>query len=110
MSVSKQKGTAWETACVRWLQSLGWQADRAPLRGAADQGDVTGLPGVVIECKNAKTIKLSEWLGELEIEIANAQADTGVLLIKKRGKTDPGEAYAVMPAKVWALLLKESGR
>ena len=110
MSVSKQKGTAWETACVRWLQSLGWQADRAPLRGTADQGDVTGLPGVVIECKNAKTIKLSEWLGELENEISNAHADTGVLLIKKRGKTDPGEAYAVMPARIWARLLKESDR
>ena len=60
MSASKAKGTAWESAIAAYLQGAGWvHAERRTLSGANDRGDVAGLPGVVIEAKNAP--KLS-WL------------------------------------------------
>ena len=41
--------------------------------------------------------------------MANAEADTGVVVAKKRGTLDVGEWYAVMPVHVWVSLLKAAG-
>jgi hypothetical protein len=42
VSAGKAKGTRWESAVVTFLRSagFGW-ADRVPLSGARDRGDVT---------------------------------------------------------------------
>ena len=74
----------------------GWQDDR---------GDIDGLPGVVIEVKNQKRIDLPGWLDELGVEMMNAKAWTGVLVVKRRGSTDPDDWYFVMPGNVWAELM-----
>ena len=50
MSRSKAKGTAAETAVVRFLRAVGFtQAERRTLGGTQDRGDIAGVPGVVIE-------------------------------------------------------------
>jgi len=108
---ARKKGTKWETAIVQYLNSNGYPgADRSPLRGTEDQGDITGLPGVCIEAKNCQTITLSVWLDQLAVEMAHAQADTGVVIAKRRGTADVGKSYALMPVEVWLALLKEAGR
>jgi hypothetical protein len=53
-------------------------------------------------------MKLPEWLRELDVEIKNDNADTGVVIHKKKGTTDVGEWYATMPVKIWYELLKEA--
>ena len=59
---SKAKGTAWETAVVDYLRANGHpHAERRALSGNTDRGDIAGVPGVVIECKNAKTMALAAW-------------------------------------------------
>jgi hypothetical protein len=40
---------------------------------------------IVTRLKNAKTIRLSEWLEETETERTNAKADVGILVVKRRG-------------------------
>lgn len=110
MSKQKQKGTAAETAVVNWLKKQGRKSvERRSLNGILDRGDIAGIPCVVIEVKNHKEIKLSEWLKELEVEIKNDKADTGVVIHKKRGTTDVGEWYATLPVELWYKLLKEAG-
>ena len=110
MSKSKQKGTAAETAVVRWLRDNGFpHAERRALHGTADMGDITGCGPVVFEVKNHKTMSLAEWIKELETEMLNAKVDTGAVIAKKRGTTDPGEWYAVMPLRILAGLLIEAG-
>lgn len=110
MSKSKQKGTAAETAVVNWLKSKGRKhVERRSLNGSSDRGDIAGIPGVVIEVKNHARMELSQWLSELEVEIGNDKADTGVVIHKKRGTTDVAEWYATMPVKVWLDLIKEAG-
>jgi hypothetical protein len=106
VNASKRKGTAWETAVVDWLRTNGWPyAERRALAGSADKGDVSGLPGVVIEAKNAKSITLAAWVDELLVECANANAEVGCVVIKRRGTTDVGRAYAVMPFEMFARLI-----
>ncbi len=104
----KQKGTAAETAVVRWLNDSGFPAaERRTLAGSNDKGDIGGIPGVVLEIKNCKTIDLAGWLKELAAEMENAAAPVGAVIHKKRGTTDVGEWYCTMPMSVFVTLIKD---
>jgi hypothetical protein len=110
MSKQRAKGTAAETAVVRYLREHGFpHAERRALHGTADQGDITGCGPIVFEVKNHKTLDLAGWLKELDVEMTNANVETGVVVAKKRGTTDPGEWYALMPLHRLVDLLKEAG-
>lgn len=101
MSKQRAKGTAAETAVVRYLQDNGFiHAERRALHGINDKGDITGIPGVVIEVKNHAKLTLAEWVKELQQEMANANADFGFVVAKKKGTTNPAEWYAVMPLEI----------
>lgn len=99
MSKSKAKGTMAETAVVSFLRTVGFpHAERLALQGAKDRGDVTGIPGIVVEVKNEQTYLLSSWLQECRTEVANAKADFGFVAAKPRmvGTTRTGSWYAIM--------------
>lgn len=110
MSKQKAKGTAAETAVVKFLRDNGFKyAERRALTGNYDQGDITGCGPVVFEVKNHKTMDLSGWVAELVEEIRNANAITGAVVAKKRGTTYPGDWYAILPFNLFVELLKEAG-
>lgn len=45
MSKARAKGTGWESELLPYLRMVfGPQVERAPLKGAADDGDFTGVP------------------------------------------------------------------
>ena len=108
---AKRKGSQYERDVVKWLISMGYPcAERAYGAGRHDDvGDIDGIDGVVIECKNEKKFNIPGYLQELEDEMINADAETGVVLIKKRGTSNISESYAVMPAELWVNLLKQAG-
>lgn len=103
MNASKAKGTAAETALVRWFIEHGHpHARRNPPAGARDIGDIGGITTaegetVTVETKSWKDVAaaLRQGIAELEVEKANAGTAHGVLVVKRRGVTDPGEWYAV---------------
>ena len=106
MSKAKQKGTAAETAVVKYLKEKGYvNCERRSLNGVNDRGDIAGIESVVIEVKNHARMELAQWVSELLIEIANDKADTGVVIHKKRGTTNVGQWYATMPVDIWVDLL-----
>jgi hypothetical protein len=110
MSKSKQKGTAAETAVVNWLKEKGRKhVERRSLNGTFDRGDIAGIPNVVLEVKNCARMELAKWLKELEVEIQNDKAETGVVVHKKKGTTNVGEWYATLPVELWHALLKQAG-
>jgi len=109
MSKSKAKGTAFERLIADHLAQYWPFADRAPLTGNKDRGDISGTPGIVWELKNAKTLRLSEWLDEAETERDNASAEVGVLVVKRRGYARPGDQYAVVSLADMIFLLREAG-
>lgn len=83
MTRSKQKGTAAESAVVRALVHLGWPyAERRALSGNVDKGDISGVPGVCFEVKDAKIWLGAAWMRETRAERRNAGADYGILVIK----------------------------
>lgn len=107
---AKQAGTRWESAIVNYLASRGWRhAERRAKTGAHDKGDITGVPGVVIEAKDVARISLAEFLHEAQVEAEHAGAMVGAAWIKRRGKASPGEAYVVMDGETFTHLLREAG-
>jgi hypothetical protein len=107
---SKAAGTAWESAIVKYLEAAGWvYAERRALRGNHDRGDIAGIPGLVIEAKNAKTIELAGWLDEANLEATNDHADLGVVWFKRRNRPWPGDGYVLMDGRTFTRLLTAAG-
>jgi hypothetical protein len=105
---SKRKGTEAERKVVEYLQTNGFPyAERRALAGALDKGDVTGVPGVVIEVKNHAALDLAGWLNELMREVDNAQARYGAVVAKRRGHGDPAQWYAIMPFETLVRMLAD---
>jgi len=110
VSKAKQKGTAAETAVVKYLREHGFPyAERRALHGTADKGDITGCGPIVFEVKNHAKLDLAGWIKELEAEMVNADVQVGAVIAKKRGTTNVGDWYAVLPVRVLVELLKEAG-
>jgi hypothetical protein len=108
MNRSKAKGTAAETALLRWLQGVGHTARRHPPAGTKDVGDIAvvksvyvgnlgGSYEVTVEVKNMADVAraINEGIAELDAEKNNAGTGHGVLVCKRRGKGDPGEWLAI---------------
>jgi hypothetical protein len=109
--MTNPKGTQLETAAVRWFRENGWvNARRIVKEGIRDKGDVTlgDLVPVTVECKNTRTIQLAQGQKELAVEMQNAGHHWGFTLHKKRGTTDVGEYYAVLPVHVLNDILRQA--
>lgn len=108
----KRKGTAAETAVVSFLRLQGFPyAERLALQGGKDRGDITGIPGIVIEVKAENEYTWSGWLKETKVEQGNAKADFGLLVSKPRtvGATRVGNWYAGMYAADFGRLFHAAG-
>lgn len=107
MNRSRQKGTAAETAVVEYLKSEGFcYAERRALKGGNDQGDIAGLPGVVIEVKACREMDVAGWVDEAEEERINAQATLAVVWHKRRGRGSPAGWYVTMTGAAFVGLLE----
>ena len=108
----KARGTAAETAVVRYLAARGLPAARVTLHGKHDRGDVHVFGGkVAIECKSRRTwhspADIEKWLAELERECMNVpQCSVGVLVVKRPGSgpANAGDWLCFLRADEWALL------
>ena len=108
-SAAKRKGSQAERAVVAYLKENGYPyADRRVAGATLDKGDISGVLGVTIEIKNHARLDLAGWLAELEVEMKNDNAWTGVVIHKRKGKGDVGEWYATLPVKVWLALLRKA--
>ena len=107
----KDKGTRRETAAKRYLRDAGWpDADRQPLRGNRDCGDliICRQPHIVGEVKYRdrafSDAQVLRWLEETEREAVHAGADLAVLIVARKGvRVEYWDA--VMAANDWMLLL-----
>lgn len=108
-------GTRYETSIKDWLRDNGWPyADRKVLEGSEDKGDIRLSERVpfVIEAKTAKSTtdraSLGTFVKELEVEVKNANAECGAVVFKRKGTTDIGNHYAIMPVHMLNDLLKRA--
>lgn len=63
---SQRKGRAAELELSRILQGHGYNVEPGRALSYGEVPDLSGLPGVHIECKRAETLRLSEWMAQAE--------------------------------------------
>lgn len=116
MNKPKAKGTAAETAVVKYMRDNGFPgADRQPLRGNRDAGDIALCPGIVLEIKSHATAAtgqpgptlLDTWIIQAEAERINAGAAHCPLIVKRKGAGDAnvGAWFSYLPAGHLATLI-----
>lgn len=84
--------------------------DIRPKNGRNDRGDIGGVRhhghAIVLECKDYGGRMLpSTWVAEAEIERGNDDALAGVVVIKRKGTTRPGDQYVLMTMDDFTALL-----
>lgn len=121
MSRQKQKGTAFETAIVEYLQDklCDDTIERRALNGTCDRGDISGVTfcgnRVVLECKNEARMRLAEYIREAETEAKNDGAFYYAVIHKKRGVgistlQTVGQQYVTMPLYVLENMIYDANR
>jgi len=103
----KRKGDSFERVIVGAIKDAGLSAWRTAAGWTDDRGDVAGISGVVVECKDHVRPTLGPWLKELAREVANAGARRGVVVFKRKGTADPEDQFVLMTVKDWLLMEKE---
>lgn len=112
---NKARGTDWETAGVRYLNTAldmydddGFLRDaedpnnvrRIPQTGRFDTGDVWAVP-FCLEFKNVAKIDLPAFVEQANREAVNARLPFGAAVVKRRGK-GPAHGYVVMDMATFA--------
>ena len=97
-----ERGKVFEREVVDVLRRHGFpDAERVLRMGAhADHGDIAGVPGFYLDCKDHGTFTLAAWMDEVHADAEHASGYFGGLLIpavvvKRRGKA-PARAYVVL--------------
>ena len=104
---NKQKGSRWEAAVRDYLsEHTGLRVERIPAGAADDRGDLSGLPGLAVECKDVARIDLAGWCDEATVEASNVGDGTLPLVVAKRRGKPAGQGYAVMPLWAFTELLR----
>lgn len=110
MSRSKGKGTAFESAIVRYLVEEGFvQVERRALSGTSDRGDIAGIPGWVLEAKNCQRTELAAWVDEAALEQANDGAQFSAVWHHRRGRSRPADGFVTMTGETFVRLLRHAG-
>lgn len=121
MSRQKQKGTAFESAIVKYLKKYLFDdsIERRALNGVNDRGDISGVKfcgySMVLECKNENRMRLAEYMREAETEAKNDGAFYYAVIHKKRGVGIStlhtiGQQYVTMPLHVLASIIYDANR
>ncbi len=63
---SQRKGRAGELELARILQAHGYPVEPGRALSYGEVPDLSGLPGVHIECKRAEALRLAEWMAQAE--------------------------------------------
>lgn len=116
-SANKRRGTMFERAIEGYLLEEGLSATRLPRAGSKDIGDLHAMiknrEYLVIEAKARKSLNISEWLSEAEVEAENHEARYGrpthpVVIHKARGR-GIADARVTMTLASFVALLRAQG-
>ena len=108
---SKAKGSRWESAVRDFLADrLGVRVERVPAGASLDRGDLTGVDGWAVECKDVARLDLAGWMDEATAEAGNVGVGVWPVVVLKRRRKPVADGYVVMPLWVWAEVLAKKSR
>lgn len=63
---SQRKGREAELELARVLQGYGYDTEPGRAQSYGEEPDISGLPGIHIECKRCEQLRLSEWMKQAQ--------------------------------------------
>ncbi|WP_053387672.1 hypothetical protein [Leucobacter japonicus] len=116
---AKQAGSLFESHVAAYLAEAldDDRIERRAKNGSKDRGDIGSVrtidgQRVVIECKDVRSMNLSGWVDEAEVERGNDDAAVGVVAHKRLryGPKNMGGTYVTMTLKDFSVLLGGTAR
>jgi hypothetical protein len=104
---SRRKGATFERVIADYLRASGFPSAERHLIGSG-QGDIAGIPGLVLEIKNCATFTPAAWFTQLYAAMDRAGASMGAVVHKRRGKTHPGLQFVTMDLESFVYLLERA--
>ena len=80
---SQRKGRAAELELSRIFQGHGYDVRPGNPLNYGKEPDLTGLPGIHIECKRAEALRLSEWMAQAERDAQRFQDGTPAVFFRR---------------------------
>jgi hypothetical protein len=99
----KAKGSAFERLVRDYLAEQ-IPCERIPPGATLDRADLW-TAHAAIQCKNHRTLSLGAWLTATAQQQQNAGKQFGVLIVKRKGTTDPADQFAILPLEQLRTLL-----
>ena len=109
MSKNKAKGTAFETDVAKYLGEFFRGVFRKAIGGVNDTGDIGGLPGWSIECKNHAALDIAGWVDQARRQSVTEKTYR-FAVVHKRKYRNVREAYVTMPLYVFAGFVADMAR
>lgn len=80
---SQKKGRRAEIELAHILQDYGYDVEPGRALSYGEVPDLSGLPGVHIECKRVETLRLSEWMAQAERDAQRFQDGAPTLFYRR---------------------------
>lgn len=106
MSKQRALGTEFETATVNYLHANGFPAAVRTGSAAYGDGDITGIPGIVLENKNQARMDLSGWLNQATKSANRREKNEVPIVVHKRRGKNVSQAYCTLSLESLVKLIK----
>lgn len=108
---NKAKGSRWEAAVRDYLAAeLGVRVERVAAGASEDRGDLVGVEGWAVECKDVARHDFAGWVDEATVEAANVGVGVLPVVVAKRRQRPVRDGYVVVPLWVWVEVLRRLKR
>ena len=107
MSRQRALGTQFETDTVNYLHENGFPAAVRTGSAAYGDGDVTGIPGIVIENKRVAKMDLSGWLDQATKSAERRGKNEIPIVVHKRRGKNVSQAYCTLSLESLVKLIQE---
>lgn len=103
---SQRKGRAAELELCRILNDHGLPAAPGASQSYGTEPDLSGVPGIHIECKRCEQLRLTDWMAQAERDAARFH-DGAPTVMHRRSR---GPWMVTMKLTDWAALYREAKR
>lgn len=111
---NKRRGDRFEIAVREHCREAGFDADRTRAGYARDYGDIhlaatPAGPRLILQTKNVREPRWSEFVRETEEQREAAGAEHGAAVVKRRGVGDVGQSYVVQTLDEYLEMARRAG-